>query len=410
MYNEGAKHRPMTFWDHLAIIIKWRKLFIIVMLIMAISSVTYALIAKKWWVSEAKVLPPTSNLLAVSSFLPNLNLGMIGQSGIMSNETNLVLTILGSRKMKDLVINRFGWTERFKFTSRKEAYKHYFKKVKWEVTEDGAISVSVEERSPENAAETVNFMIDEIAKEYNNITVEQARSQRHFIEKRLDEKMAEIDSLEHVFKEFQRETGVVSFEDQIKVTVQALAAIQTQLIIAEVELEVFEKILPQTSTEVVSARQTVLSLTNKLNKLKRESNREDYSLLIGLDVAPDIAIPFLRMERQLELEARVLEFLMPQYEQTRIMELQEVGTLYILDYGNIPDKRHKPRRAFLVIGWMFISFVILYIFVAFIEWLHRLKAYDPHQYALINNLFRGMKPKNFFSSDDQRKNTEHTGQ
>ena len=132
----------------------------------------------------------------------------------------------------------------------------------------------------------------------------------------------------------------------------------------------------------------------------RATDENAPSVLINFELAPEIGIEYFRLFREIELQAKILEFLLPQYEQAKISESREKGDLYILDAASVPEKKFKPKRSFLVLGWMFISFVLLYLFILSIEWLKQLSVNDPKRYALVSGVLNGFKPKNLFNWKD----------
>jgi len=394
--SDMDRHKA-TIWDHLALLLKWRKLVIVFMTLMAISSVTYSIMVKKWYFSDARILPPPATMMSLGGMLPNLDLGLLGDMTGMDTESKLIVAVLESRRMMDKVIDKFEWSKVYKYNYKEKAYKHYMKNVIWEISEEGSFYIRVNDIAPQRAAETINYIVDELAAEYNNITVAQARSQRMFIEKRLNQNLEDLKNAEDRMEAFQSETGAIALEDQLRSTIQAIATIKTEQILADVQLEVFEKTLPENSSMVIQAREQSRALAAQVNKLIRKSDEKVPSVLIGLDIAPQIGVEYWRLFREIELQAKILEFLLPQYEQAKISELKEKGDLYILDSGVIPEKKFKPKRALIVLAWMFISFVFLYMYIAFIEWLHRLKDIDQNRYELVNGVLKGLLPANLFN-------------
>ncbi|MFC2170686.1 GumC family protein [Calditrichota bacterium] len=398
MQNDLNKNQ-ITIWDHLAIILKWRKLVFIFMSIMVISSVTYSLLAKKWYFSDARVLPPPSQTMGFGSMLPNLDAGLLGEMTGMENESRLIVAVMDSRRLMDKVINKFEWMKYYKLKHSEDAYKRFNKNVIWETSEEGTFYVRVNDLTPERAAETVNFIVDELAKEYNNITVAHARNQRLFLEKRIDQNRQDLEMAESEMKFFQEKTGAIAIEEQLRSTVQALASIKSEQILAEVDYEVLSKTLPPYSSLVLQSHEKAKALGNEFTKLLYQSDNEAPSALIGLNVAPQIGIKYWQLFREIEMQATILEFLLPQFEQAKITELKEKGDLYILDSGNIPDKRYKPKRAILVLSLLFISFVLLYFYILFIEWLNKLREINPDRYLKVTGVIRGFTFNNLFNAD-----------
>lgn len=388
-----------TLWDHLALIMKWRKLFTVVLTLVAIGAVTYALLAQVWFKTETRILPPPANNFGLGSILPGLNMGALGAGSLLSNESNLAANVLESRSLRDAVIDNFHWMEREEYKYRIAAYKRYEKLIHWELTEDGAMSLEVEETSPELAVETAQFILDYLMREYTRISTAQAGQQRSFIEKRVDENLKAIEDAENAMMEFQKRTGVISVEDQLRASVEAVAQLSTELYLAEVQLEVFKKTLPPSSSEVLMAQQQVSALRGKLNQLNASGENNSKDFFISINKGPEVGIQFFRLQREMETQALILQFLMPQMEQAKILEEQDKSTMLVLDDPLLPDRKSRPKRALVVIGFLFVAFILLYLVVAFLEWLRLMKIRDTEQYEKVDYVLDTVKPRRFFGKD-----------
>ncbi len=398
MLEQRDQLASSNLWDHLALILKWKKLFAMIMLITAVIAVIVAYTLKEWYYSDAQIMPPPQQMLSLmGGLLPSLDMGLLGQMGGMTSETRLIAAILESRRLQDMVIDEFGWMEKFHFKYREGAYKHFLKNVIWESTEAGTIYLRVNDTDRKRVAEIVNFILHHLTIEYTSITAAQAGSQRQFISARVDSIEANLRRTEQRFLEFQQETGIIAGEEQMAATVRALSNIQSELILAEVQAEVLEKTMPASSSMVIQARAQAEALRKHLEDMKHTADDKDRSIIIGLDEAPEAGVAYLRLLRELEIQQKVLEVIMPLYEQSKIFENEDAGMLYILDRGEVPEKKYKPKRAFLILAILVLGFILTYLYVLFIEWYNRLQQVDQEQYAIVRKVLVGLKPKNLLS-------------
>lgn len=408
MTDHSTPRRALTFWDHLAILLKWRWVVIVYMLIMLTGSVTYALLAQTWYRSVSRMLPPPSGALGLSNVLPSLAQGALGLGSMMSDEVNLVLSVLDSRELRDKVIDNFSWIEKHRIEKREKAHERYYDVVSWEYDERGMVTVKVEETSPELAKETVDFIVDEVRRQFSTITRDQARSQREFIQNRLDQNREDLAAADEELREFSAETGIISLEDQLRTSVETIAELYKQLVAAEVELDVVEATLPPTSSQVITARRRVEALKRRLRDMEHKQENEAKNLFIDIDSAPEASVRYLRLRREVEMQTTILEFLLPQYEQARIMEMREESNIYVLDHGNLPEEKSKPRRSWLVLAWLFAAFIVLYPILLFLEWLERLRAQDPDRHQFVHDTLSMLKPSRFFRRDGPHRPGERT--
>lgn len=393
-----TKGQYLTIWDHLSLLLRWRKQLMIYLFIMLIGSVTYALLAKVWYRSEATVLPPPSNTLGLGGLLPSLAGGAIGMGALQGDESLLLMTILESRRLKDQVIDKFDWMDRFNLRYRLDAYKRYIKVIKWEVSEDGYFNIIAEDNDPKIAQETVNFIVDVLKQQFAEITIDQARTQRKFVEQRLDQNYKDLANAEEAMKEFQEKTGVILMEDQVKATVETVSKLYGDLVLAEVRSNVLKKTMPPSSSEVINAQQNVDALRNEIERLTKSDNDKALNYLIDLDVAPDVGMQYFRLQRDIEIQSTILEFLLPQFEQAKIQEMHDKSELYVIDDGALPEKKTRPRRSFIVVGWLFLSIIIFYLYVKYLEYMEELRETGDPRYDRFREVADMMKPKNLFSS------------
>jgi capsule polysaccharide export protein KpsE/RkpR len=399
MNESPTRSTELTFWDHMSILLKHRRFFMIYFMIMIIASVSYALLSQEWYTSRARLLPPPSDSFGLSSLLPSIAQGALGAVGGLSNESTLVLSILDSRELRDNVIDNFSWMEIHPVKNNIEAYDRFDSVVSWEVNENGLIIIAAEEETPQLAAETVNYIVEFVRDKFTIISRAQAQNQRKFFERRLNQNYQDLAAAEEALNEFQKRTGIFALEEQIQASLAALSSVYAQLTIAEVAYEVASTTLPASSPQVLAAKTEMNALRGKYDMLRQQQDSEASSLFIELDSAPDYGLEFVRRMRDVELQGMILEFLLPQFEQARILEMKEESNIYILDRGEVPDKRSRPRRSFVVLAWLFASFLVLYPILLFTEWMERLQVEDPERYSFIHGTMTLLKPKYFWSND-----------
>jgi uncharacterized protein involved in exopolysaccharide biosynthesis len=87
--------------------------------------------------------------------------------------------------------------------------------------------------------------------------------------------------------------------------------------------------------------------------------------MLRLGNSPQILMSFLRYQREVEIQSKIVSFLLPVYEQAKIEEKRETPTIMVLDKPYIAEKKTKPKRLTMVIVFTFLGFVVstlLYLF------------------------------------------------
>jgi uncharacterized protein involved in exopolysaccharide biosynthesis len=70
---------------------------------------------------------------------------------------------------------------------------------------------------------------------------------------------------------------------------------------------------------------------------------------------------FLRLQRNVEIQTKILTYLLPVYEQAKIEEKKETPTILVLDKPYVAERKTKPKRLTMVLLSIFGSFFVLSI-------------------------------------------------
>ena len=72
---------------------------------------------------------------------------------------------------------------------------------------------------------------------------------------------------------------------------------------------------------------------------------------------PDLAMRSARLMREVEVQGKLLEILVPQYEQARMEESKNIPTLQVIDEPKVPLNKAKPKRMLIVLGAVFMAVI-----------------------------------------------------
>lgn len=158
---------------------------------------------------------------------------------------------------------------------------------------------------------------------------------------------------EDSLKSFQLIYGVAP-DLQIKAVAQSAFTLEAELKAEEVKLDVLKKILSSDQPEVKTQEAKVTSIKNKVSEIQTSTDIND---LLSLGNSPQIAMSFLRLQREVEIQTKILTFLLPIYEQAKIEERRETPTIIVLDKPVVADRKSKPKRLTMVIIWSFLGFL-----------------------------------------------------
>ena len=146
----------------------------------------------------------------------------------------------------------------------------------------------------------------------------------------------------------------------------------------------------ENSPQYQGIQSEVKLLKDKIQELKNSTDLNASSnVLFPFKEMPDIAIKYLRVYREVEIQQSILEIVMPMYEQAKVEEQKSIPTIMVIDRAVPPQLKYSPKRSTIVLGvlFLFIFMLIPFVYVGEIS-LKRAKPENPLQ----------IKETNFFKN------------
>lgn len=274
--------------------------------------------------------------------LTGMDFGELAGGGAVYKELALYDNILTSRRALEEFIIKFNIIEEEKFKYMFDALKYVRENV-IELKKDkiaGTMEIGAYDKDPKKAKEMVEYLVNTLNKINIELNVLNAKNNREFIETRYNLAKEDLKKSEDSLKSFQDVFGVAP-DAQIKAASQVGIQLEIEIKSEEVKLEIMKKILAGDQPEIKQQTEKINLLKAQLNKMRSESSTDD---LLALKGKPDIAINYLRLARNIEIQAKIVTFLLPMYEQAKIEENRETPSVIVLDYPFEPDKKVKPKR------------------------------------------------------------------
>lgn len=285
---------------------KHKKTIIIIPLAVGILTAISTLFMTPVYTADTRILPPQqqSSTSAMLSKLDALS-GLGGASLGIKNPNDVYVAMLESRPIQNSMIERFGLMQVYEAESLADARKALAESTRVESGKDGLITVSVDAREPERAADLANGYIEELQKLTQVFAVTEASQRRLFFENQLKEAKKQLADAEVDLQRFQQQSGV-------------------------------------------------LRLDMQAGQLMRTGS------------APDVALDYVRKMRELKYAETLYEILAKQFEMAKLDEAKESTVIQVLDKAVPPDQRSKPQRTkivliatlaagFMTVLWAFIA-------------------------------------------------------
>lgn len=197
-----AEDDEIYLGDYLRVLIKYRWTILLICIFAVVATAIVSLVLPKIYSATASVVPPIEMLQKESELAGGLGLGKssliskaIGAGGI----AELYVGILQSRAVADAIIDRLDLMKAYgPLKYRTVARNKLRKNTTVRVSDEGIVTITVEDTDPDRAAAIANACVDELDRQNKRLYAGQATSKRIFLANRLkeiEEKLSKIDDI-----------------------------------------------------------------------------------------------------------------------------------------------------------------------------------------------------------------------
>lgn len=354
-----------TLLDVIRIFLKHKKqILIFTGIVCVISVILYFFVFKLIYKSTASIKSSSksTSLLGLDADLPDI--GGIGDLSMGTSRSAKELAafeeIILSRRCLEPLIIKFGLMERDEFKYVDDALKE-FRDSKIEIKQErlaGVMYISIYDKDKVLAKEMVEYLLEHLNRINIELNITNAKSNREFIESRYNQAKQDLSNAEDSLKNFQLIYGVAP-DLQIKASAQSIFSLEAELKTEEVKLDVLKKLLSSNQPEVKTQEAKINSLKSKITEINTSTDLSDF---LRLGNSPQIALNYLRLQREVEIQSKILSFLLPLYEQAKIEEKRETPTILVLDKPTLADRKSKPKRLTMVLIWTICGFIIITLY------------------------------------------------
>jgi capsule polysaccharide export protein KpsE/RkpR len=346
--------------------------------------------------STAQIMPPDSSGSGLASLLPALSKspGLVGLAGDMMGvkSTGAVFAkVLESRTVQDHLIDHFDLRAKYHEDYMEDARKKLAQRTS--IAEDkksGIISISVRDRDAHLATDMANAYVDELGSVMAKVSTSAARRERIFIEQRLADENKNLQDAEQQFSQFASTNMALDVPEQTKVTVEAAARLQGELIASQAQLEGLKQTYTAENIRVKSAQAHASELERalaKINSGRAPSVQDPTSPYPSVKSLPLLGVKWADLYRNTKIRETVVELLTQQYEMARIQEAKEIPSVKILDPASTPEKK-EPRTVPILLVGTFLGIFLGCMGYLLKSWWERWDQDDPRR-MLIAQVFHG---------------------
>jgi len=361
---EETNKKQAKIGDYIYILYKWRKLLFINMFLIIVGATVYSFLIPEQFKATSIVMVSQSSsdsMSGLGSLISGGGIGAVGAQlfGMSSPSQDLFFEILGSRTALTDVISKFDLIDYYGISDSNidKTLKSFSDDVIFEPTENGMIEISVINEEPKVSAEIANYFVhlaDSINVELN---IEQARNNRIFIEKRYKKNIEDLANAEDSMYRFQKKHGIFAVPEQLEVSVKAAAEIEAQLIQQELLVDMLKQQYGEVSPRYLEMKNQLDNLKFKVSELKNAKKLSyNSNVLFPFSEVPDLTINYYRIFRKIEIQTKIMEFVLPMYEQAKVEEQKSIPSLIVVDKAVPPQLKYSPKKAFIILFFAFFGF------------------------------------------------------
>jgi len=304
------------------------------------------------------------SLALKGSFTSDPEIGGVGFMPGMVTPSDVFAYMLKSGTIAGIVIDECGLVEHYKKDKvfakdpQKAMYnvsKKLTKATAIKVGDERFITITVEDKDRNKSAEIANCYGTALDRVYTNLTMNQGRKAREFIEKRLEQEEVLLKKLEDSLNVFQKRFRTVSLNDEMKAVIEMSAALEGKIVGQRIEMEAMKSYGTAENPQIMSLENQISKAEQQLNELMKGSKNKN--LFVPFASAPDIGMVLGRRMRDVKIHQEVYGLLVQQLEQAKIMEAKDTPKIQFLERAAPPYKKSWPKRSIIVIFGFVLGFI-----------------------------------------------------
>jgi tyrosine-protein kinase Etk/Wzc len=374
----------------ISVLVEHKRVVVGIPAIVAAISLVVVLLMPKTYLGVARVLPMQQNQSMAMSLLSQVGggalAGLAGPALGLRSLSDLYVGILKSRTIADALIDRFKLQDLYGDDTLIDTRITLENRTTISSGRDGIISIEVEDKDPGRAAAMANAYTEELEKLNQNLAISEAGVRRAFFERQLRQVKEALADSEGELRAVQEKSGLIKLEEQGRAIIEAVATLRGQIAVKEVQLVSLGSFATTSNPEFTRVRRELAELREQLEKLeKADSTKSPNNIFIPTGKVPEAGMQYVRKLRDVKYNEVMFEVLAKQYELARLDEAKDAVVIQVVDKAVAPDKKHKPKRALIVMATTFLAFTCAVVWVFLRLGLQRM-GNDPVQGARLKRI------------------------
>ena len=307
------------------------------------------------YTASTSFLPPQQGQGAAASALASLGslAGLAGGAAGTHNSADQYVALMQSVTVSNRLIDRFKLLDSYGLPLRVDARGELAKNVRIAIgKKDGLITVEVDDKSAQLAADIANRYIDELRQITSTLAVTEAQQRRAFFEGQLQHSQGRLVQAQQTLQSSGFNPGALKAEP--KAAAESYARLKAEATAVEVRLQILRGTLADDTPEVRQQQAALAALRAQLARAEQSSDSAG---------GPD----YVSKYRDFKYQETLFDLYARQLELAKLDESREGALFQVVDPATPPEKKSKPKRANIAVSTTLAVAVFLALWVAWRE-------------------------------------------
>ena len=335
-----------------------------------LAGLVFVLVSGNVYESRALLLPPVEEASEgmLSAWMTKLNLPSIVSPGSAGETSAMILgDILQSRRLGEMIVDTLSLRAHYRTASLEDALRALSARTSTSVTGTGLIRLGVRDKDPEYALRIAHAYIAGLDSLNRYLQYSRADQTRKFMATQLSDYRGRLGKARHELAAFQGKNNIVDFDEQVRGAIGVAADLKVRAVLAGIERDLIKEYTYANSLELKRKNAEYDGLMRQLDNIMIGDSAD--AVFIPLDRMPGLAQSQARMERDLEVNERVYEYLLERYEEAGIDKARSTPVVQIVDEPNLPEKPWGRPKWLIVLFVTALGFVWAVAAVLWWEWM-----------------------------------------
>jgi uncharacterized protein involved in exopolysaccharide biosynthesis len=353
-----------------------------------ILSIITVFLLPKTYTAKAKIMPPQQNqsmgaMAALSQLGPLAALA--GQGMGLRTPSDLYVALLRSDTVAYGLIDRFSLMSVYGKKLRIDTRRRLEDRSDIIAGKEGVISISVDDRSPQRAADLANGYVEELEKLTKTLNMTEAGKRRLFFEREVKIANDDLANAEVALKQTQEKTGLILLDSQSKAMIESVTSLRAGIASQEVKVQAMRSFATTENPDLVLAEQELATMRAQLDRLERGRGKRSIAD-VAIENVPTVGLEYIRKLRDVKYHEALFQLLAKQYEAAKVDEARDTLFVQQLDKALRPEKHSSPKRFIAVLVATILALLLAIMAAFYLENIER--ANEDPQFAARLQLFQ----------------------